>query len=70
MRERRPAGLMPLLVPLALGASVAAAAAAGTPPLELERELYRELHRMPPAAVFPSAETFVRTVYTTLPALV
>jgi hypothetical protein len=57
MRERRRAGLMLLLLPLALGASVAAASAAGTPPLELERELYRELHKMPPAAVFPSAET-------------
>ena len=57
MRQRRRAGLMPLLLPLALGAGVAAASAAGTPPLELERELYRELHKMPPAAVFPSAET-------------
>jgi hypothetical protein len=57
MRERRPAGLMPLLLPLALGVGVAAASAAGTPGLELQRELYRELHKMPPAAVFPSAET-------------
>jgi hypothetical protein len=48
---------MSLLLPLALGASVAAAPAAGTSSLELERELYRELHKMPPAAVFPSAET-------------
>ena len=57
MRQRRPAGLTLLLLPLALGAGAAAAAAAGTPPLELQRELYRELHKMPPAAVFPSAET-------------
>src|SRR5947199_5819246 len=57
MRQRRRAGLTPLLLPLALGAGVAAAAAAGTPQLELQRELYRELHKMPPAAVFPSAET-------------
>src|SRR5471032_2847952 len=59
MRQRRRAGLMPLLLSLslALSASVTAASAAGTPPLELERELYRELHKMPPAAVFPSAET-------------
>jgi len=47
---------MPLLLPLAFGVGVAAASAAGTPSLELERELYRELHKMPPAAVFPSAE--------------
>ena len=57
MRQRRRPGLIRLLLPLALGASVAAASAAGTPPLELQRELYRELHKMPPAAVFPSAET-------------
>src|SRR3954469_21207205 len=57
MRECRPAGLMLLLLSLVLGAGIAAASAAGTPQLELERELYRELHKMPPAAVFPSAET-------------
>jgi len=57
MRQCRPAGLTLLLLPLALGAGVAAASAASTTPLELERELYRELHKMPPAAVFPSAET-------------
>ena len=57
MRQRCRAGLIPLLLALALGAGVAAASAAGTPPLELERELYRELHKMPPGAVFPSAET-------------
>jgi|tagenome__1003787_1003787.scaffolds.fasta_scaffold20909512_1 hypothetical protein len=57
MRERRPAGLTPLLLSVALGAGVAAASAAGTPELELQRELYRELHKLPPAAVFPSAET-------------
>src|SRR5437667_11331448 len=57
MRQRCPAGLMPLLLSLALGAGVAIASAAGTPPLELQRELYRELHKMPPAAVFPSPET-------------
>ncbi len=45
------------MLPLALGVSVAAAAAAGTSDLELQRELYRELHKMPPAAAFPSAET-------------
>ena len=48
---------MPLLLPLALGAGLAAASAAGTPDLELQHELYRELHKMPPAAIFPSAET-------------
>jgi hypothetical protein len=48
---------MSLLLPLALGASVTAASAASTPALEMQRELYRELHKMPPAAVFPSAET-------------
>src|SRR6185369_6680999 len=57
MRQRRRAGLKSLMLPLALGASVAAAAAAGTSDLELQRELYRELHKMPPAAVFPSSET-------------
>jgi len=56
MRPRRQAGLMPLLL-IALGAGIAAAVAAGTPDLELQRELYRELHKMPPAAVFPSPET-------------
>ncbi len=56
MVDRRT-GLMPLLLPFALGASVAMASAAGIPELELQRELYRELHKMPPAAVFPSAET-------------
>jgi hypothetical protein len=53
MQLRRRTRLM--LLPLALGAGVAAAA--GTPELELQRELYRELHKIPPAAVFPSAET-------------
>ena len=57
MRQRRRAGLKSLMLPLALGVSVAAAAAAGTSDLELQRELYRELHKMPPAAAFPSAET-------------
>jgi hypothetical protein len=57
MSQRRRAGLMLLLLPLVLGAGVAEAFAAGTPELELQRELYRELHKMPPAAVFPSAET-------------
>jgi hypothetical protein len=57
MIERPRSALIALLLPFALGAGVAAASAAGTPDSELQRELYRELHKMPPAAVFPSAET-------------
>ncbi|MCX7314779.1 MAG: extensin family protein [Hyphomicrobiales bacterium] len=44
-----------LLAPLALLAATAGAAQASAS--ELERELYRELHKMPPAAVFPLPET-------------
>src|SRR4051794_41123575 len=57
MRECRRVGLMLLQWSLALGAGIVAASAAGTPGLELQRELYRELHKMPPAAVFPSPDT-------------
>ena len=44
-----------MLVPLAVIAGVAGAAHASTS--ELKHELYRELHKMPPAAVLPSPET-------------
>jgi hypothetical protein len=42
-----------MLVPMVMTVSGAAAASNS----ELERELYRELHKMPPAAVLPSPET-------------
>ena len=45
--------MVTLLAALSAGAAVAAPNASS----ELERELYRELHKMPPAAIFPSAET-------------
>jgi hypothetical protein len=48
-------GLTRLLLPFALFASAAVSAPARIS--ELEHELYRELHKMPPAAVLPSPET-------------
>ena len=45
------------IVTLLAGLTASAALAAPNASSELERELYRELHKMPPAAVFPSAET-------------
>jgi hypothetical protein len=44
-----------LLVPIAMLLGASGASAAGNS--ELERELQRELHRMPPAAILPSPET-------------
>ena len=57
MRQRRRAGLMLVLLPLALGAERRRGVRGRHTRSELERELYRELHKMPPAAVFPSPET-------------
>ena len=46
-------GMLALLAVVSAGSAVAAPNAAS----ELEHELYRELHKLPPAAVFPSDET-------------
>ena len=55
MRRRHRLVQTQVLLPLALFAGAAAAAPANIS--ELEHELYRELHKMPPAAVLPSPET-------------
>jgi hypothetical protein len=55
MPQSRTVLALGMLVPAMLSGAAMAATPASIS--ELEHELYRELHKMPPAAVFPSAET-------------